>query len=434
MPQSQLRPAAPSTAPVSPSMDRATALDAFRRVRGDSEALCAPLQTDDYILQSIAETSPPKWHLAHVSWFFETFLLEEFATGYRPFHPHYRRLFNSYYEQVGPFHPRPQRGMLSRPTVEEIYRYRAWVDEHMATLIDELDEAQWPAAALRIAIGLHHEQQHQELLLTDIKHNLWVNPLFPAYRSDLPTGSGTAPALTWRDYEGGLRPVGYDGPGFAYDNERPRHPAYVAPYRLANRLVTNGEYAAFMEDGGYERPELWLSDGWATVKSQSWRAPLYWLKQDNQWFQFTLAGLRPQDEHEPVCHLSYYEADAFARWAGKRLPTEQEWELAATGQPIRGNFRDSARLHPQPAQGTGLEQLYGDLWEWTASPYSPYPGYRTPAGALGEYNAKFMCNQLVLRGGSCATPLDHIRASYRNFFYPHDRWQFKGLRLAEDAS
>jgi ergothioneine biosynthesis protein EgtB len=415
-------------------MDRATALDAYRRVRGDSEALCAPLQTEDYLLQSIAETSPPKWHLAHVSWFFETFLLEEFATGYRPFHPHYRRLFNSYYEQVGPFHPRPQRGMLSRPTVEEIYRYRAWVDEHMATLIEELDEGQWPAAALRIAIGLHHEQQHQELLLTDIKHNLWVNPLFPAYRSDLPIGSGTAPALTWRDYEGGLRPVGYDGPGFAYDNERPRHPAHVAPYRLANRMVTNGEYAAFMEDGGYERPELWLSDGWATVKSQSWRAPLYWLAQDNQWFQFTLAGLRPQDEHEPVCHLSYYEADAFARWAGKRLPTEQEWELAAAGQPIRGNFRDSARLHPQPAQGTGLQQLYGDLWEWTASPYSPYPGYRTPAGALGEYNAKFMCNQLVLRGGSCATPVDHIRASYRNFFYPHDRWQFKGLRLAEDAS
>lgn len=434
MPQATVRAETVMMEGVHPGMERQEALAGYRRIRRDSEALCEPLQSEDYILQSIPETSPPKWHLAHVSWFFETFLLQEYLSDYRPFHPQFRVLFNSYYEQVGPFHPRPQRGMLSRPTLEEVYRYRAWVDEQMAALIHELAEEYWPEAALRIAIGLNHEQQHQELLLTDIKHNFWVNPLFPAYRSDLPQSSATSASLQWHGYEGGLGEIGRHGEGFAYDNEWPRHRVYVEPYRLASRLVNNGEFAAFIDDGGYRRPELWLSDGWATVQQQQWQAPLYWLKQDGDWWHFTLAGLRRLNEHEPVAHLSYYEADAYARWAGHRLPTEQEWELAAAGVEVSGNLRDSGRLHPAPAGGEGLQQLFGDLWEWTASPYTPYPGYRPPAGALGEYNGKFMCNQIVLRGGSCVTPGDHIRASYRNFFYPNERWQFKGLRLAKDAT
>jgi len=414
-------------------LSREEALARYREVRGASEQLCAPLKTDDYQLQSMPQTSPPKWHLAHVSWFFETFLLGEYLPAYRPFHPQFRILFNSYYEQVGPFHPRAQRGMLSRPTVEEVYRYRAWVDEHMVALIADVGEALWPQVALRIAIGLNHEQQHQELLLTDIKHNFWVNPLLPTYRDDLPPSVGQAAPFRWHEFEGGLGCIGYDGAGFAYDNERPRHTVYVAPYRLASRLVTNSEYLAFIEDGGYRHAELWLSDGWATVQREAWQAPLYWLKQEGQWWHFTLGGVQPLNEHEPVAHVSYYEADAFARWAGHRLPTEQEWELAAVKHHPGGNLRDRGRLHPTVADGEGMQQLYGDLWEWTASPYTPYPGYRAPAGAIGEYNGKFMCNQQVLRGGSCATPVDHIRASYRNFFYPHERWQFKGLRLAEDG-
>jgi len=425
---------AEDSAQANPAMSPQQALLAYRRIRGDSEALCQPLRTDDYILQSIPQTSPPKWHLAHVSWFFETFLLQPYLAGYQPYHPQFRYLFNSYYEQVGPFHPRPERGLLSRPTVEEVYRYRAWVDDHMAALINIADSDSWPAIALRISIGLNHEQQHQELLLTDIKHNFWVNPLFPAYRSDLPENDTVGAPLQWYDFEGGLGCVGKQGEGFAYDNEWPRHTVYTQPWRLANRLVNNGEYAAFIDDGGYERPELWLSDGWATVQREGWRAPLYWLRQDNAWWHFTLAGLRPLNEVEPVAHLSFYEADAFARWAGHRLPTEHEWELVAANYPAEGNLRDSGRLHPSTAHSEGLQQMYGDLWEWTASPYTPYPGYRAPAGALGEYNGKFMCNQMVLRGGSCVTPNDHIRASYRNFFYPDERWQFKGLRLAEDLS
>jgi len=415
-------------------LTREMAVGRYRQVRAASEQLCAPLATEDYGLQSIPETSPPKWHLAHVSWFFETFLLTEYLPAYRPFHPQFRTLFNSYYEQVGPFHPRPQRGLLSRPTVAEVYRYRQWVDEQMLALIEQVDEALWPQVALRINIGLNHEQQHQELLLTDIKHNFWVSPLLPAYRDDLPAVEGKAAAFHWSEFEGGLGSIGHEGSGFFYDNEQPRHTVYVAPYRLANRLVTNGEYLAFIDAGGYQRPELWLSDGWATLKREQWQAPLYWLQQEGKWWHFTLGGLRPLNENEPVAHLSYYEAEAYARWAGHRLPTEQEWELAAAQQPLQGNLRDSGRLHPAVANGEGMQQLYGDLWEWTASPYTPYPGYRTPAGAIGEYNGKFMCNQMVLRGGSCVTPADHIRAAYRNFFYPHERWQFKGVRLAEEGA
>ena len=415
-----------------PLLARDAALAAYRGVRAASERLCAPLQTDDYLLQSIVQTSPPKWHLAHVSWFFETFLLGDYLPHYQAFHPRYRYLFNSYYEQVGPFHPRAQRGMLSRPTVEEVYRYRAWVDEHMAVLIDSVDALLWPEVARRIAIGLNHEQQHQELLLTDIKHNFWVNPLLPCYREELPQDSGPLTALHWHDFESGLGCIGAGEAGFAYDNERPRHTLYTDAYRLASRLVTNGEYLAFIEDGGYRRAELWLSDGWATVQRERWQAPLYWLWQDGGWQHFTLGGLRPFNESEPVAHISYYEAEAYARWAGHRLPTEQEWELAAADKTLAGNLRESGRLHPCAGGGEGMQQLFGDVWEWTASPYTPYPGYRAPAGALGEYNGKFMCNQMVLRGGSCITPADHLRVSYRNFFYPHDRWQFSGLRLAED--
>ena len=420
--------------PSQTGMARKAALSAYREVRTDSEQLCAPLQIDDYLLQSIVQTSPPKWHLAHVSWFFETFLLSDYLPGYRPFHPRYRELFNSYYEQVGPFHPRAERGMLSRPTVEEVYRYRAWVDEHMAVLIDSVDEALWPEVARRLATGLNHEQQHQELMLTDIKHNFWVNPLFPAYREGLPRETGSAAALQWYEYKNGLRYVGAVDAGFAFDNERPRHTVYVEDYFLANRLVTNGEYQAFIDDRGYQRPELWLSDGWAAVKREQWQAPLYWLRQDDGWWQFTLAGLRPLNEHEPVAHISYYEADAYARWAGHRLPSEQEWELAAAGEEIEGNLLDSGWLQPRAASGEEMQQQFGDVWEWTASPYTPYPGYRAVDGALGEYNGKFMCNQMVLRGGSCVTPTDHLRATYRNFFYPHERWQFSGLRLAKDAT
>jgi ergothioneine biosynthesis protein EgtB len=302
----------------------------------------------------------------------------------------------------------------------------------MAELIDGVDEGLWPEVARRIAIGVNHEQQHQELLLTDIKHNFSVNPLYPAYREDLPQDSGIAAALHWHEFENGLGSIGANGAGFAYDNELPRHTVYVDAFRVASRLVTNEEYLAFIEDRGYERPELWLSDGWAAVKREQWQAPLYWMREEGEWRLFTLGGLRTLDEQEPVSHISYYEAEAYSRWAGHRLPTEQEWELASVGEEIDGNLRDSGRLHPCAGAAEGLQQLFGDVWEWTASPYTPYPGYRVAPGALGEYNGKFMCNQMVLRGGSCATPADHVRPTYRNFFYPIERWQFSGLRLAED--
>lgn len=417
-----------------PLLGRERAHMNYAEVRSATEILCRPLTAEDCMLQGITETSPPKWHLAHVSWFFETFLLQEYLPQYLPFNPRFRYLFNSYYEQLEGYHPRAQRGLLSCPSLETVYQYRAWVDRHMAELIDAIDESCWPEAALRIAIGLNHEQQHQELILTDLKYNFSVNPLFPAYREDLPQPRGTACSLEWQAFEGGQYEIGYSGDGYAFDNERPRHKVCVQPWRLANRLVTNGEFLAFMEDDGYARPEFWLSDGWAGVEQRGWEAPLYWLRQDDGWWQYTLGGLRPLNYEEPVCHVSYYEADAFARWAGCRLPTEQEWELAAGAQSIGGNLREAGYLQPTVATGTGMQQMFGDVWEWTASPYIGYPGYRAPAGALGEYNGKFMCNQMVLRGGSCVTPAEHIRVSYRNFFYPHDRWQFKGFRLAEQIA
>ncbi|MBK1701158.1 ergothioneine biosynthesis protein EgtB [Thiococcus pfennigii] len=407
----------------------------FRRIRTFSEQLCEPLAIEDYGLQTAVEASPPKWHLAHVSWFYETFLLRPFLPGYRVFHPRFDYLFNSYYEQTGSgFWPRPERGLLSRPTVAEVYDYRHHVDAAMVRLIGDCPAADRATVTERLRIGLHHEQQHQELLLIDIKHHFAHNPLRPAYRADLPRAEPTAPEpLRWQAFEGGLIEIGAAGAGFAYDNERPRHRVHLEPFALAERPVNNAEWLEFIADGGYEDPALWLSDGWAEVRRRGWRAPLYWERQGEAWEMMTLAGMRPLDPAEPVCHLSYYEADAFATWAGKRLPSEAEWECAAGDQLVGGNFVETGALHPRPAAGPGLRQLFGDVWEWTASAYLGYPGYRAARGALGEYNGKFMCNQMVLRGGSCASARDHVRASYRNFFYPHERWQFMGLRLAGEA-
>jgi ergothioneine biosynthesis protein EgtB len=416
-------------------MDSRDALAArYRAVRQETEDLCRPLAVDDYGLQAMPDASPAKWHLAHTSWFFETFLLKAFAPAYRPFHPQFEYLFNSYYEAVGPQFPRPQRGQLSRPTVDEVYRYRAHVDTAMHELLAHADEAGWREIATRVELGCHHEEQHQELILTDLKYCFSVNPLRPAYRTDLllpPDAPATT--LEWIEFPAGVYEIGHAGEGFFFDNESPRHRVYLERFALASHLVTNAEFLEFMEAGGYSKPEYWLSDGFRAARERQWSAPLYWERHDRHWWQFTLAGMRPLDESEPVCHVSFYEADAYARFRGKRLPSEAEWEIAASREPIAGNLREEGFLHPSPApSGAGIAQLYGDVWEWTRSSYGPYPGYRPAAGALGEYNGKFMANQVVLRGGSCVTPAAHIRATYRNFFYPPDRWQFSGIRLAED--
>jgi ergothioneine biosynthesis protein EgtB len=407
----------------------------YRSVRRRTEALCEPLQSEDYLVQSMPDASPAKWHLAHTAWFFETFVLTPHLPGYRPFHADFAFLFNSYYDAVGPRWPRAQRGLLSRPRVAEIYRYRAYVDEHMAELFRAPHAASLRPAAAVTLLGLHHEQQHQELLLTDLKHAFAINPLRPAYREVPPAAASRVP-LNWVSFPEGVVAQGHDGDGFAFDNETPRHRALVGAFRLASRLVTNGEYLSFVEDGGYNRPELWLSDGWAVRQAADWTAPLYWEQIDRTWHAMTLAGLRSLGLGEPVSHVSYYEADAFARWARARLPTEVEWETAAAAAPLAGHFLEGGRLHPSPslaADDTGpLVQLFGDVWQWTASPYVAYPGYRPLDGALGEYNGKFMCNQLVLRGASCITPRTHARATYRNFFPPEARWQFSGIRLARE--
>ena len=407
----------------------------YTRIRGESVALCKPLEMDDYIVQTAPEVSPIKWHLAHTSWFFETMVLRPLLPGYREFHPLFAHLFNSYYDTVGSYHPRLERGRLSRPTVTEIYRYRAHVDEHMAQLFAHNAIANEGDCRARILLGLQHEQQHQELMLMDIKHIFAYNPLRPVY-SELPAPtSSTAPELKWIDFEGGVRSIGHAGTGFAYDNEGPRHKTYLQDFRLASRPVTNGEFIAFMQAGAYRQPGLWLSEAWQTLQAQDWQAPLYWERVGDAWWYMTLSGSRPVDVHAPVCHVSYYEAAAYAAWVDARLPTEAEWEVAAADFPIRGNLRDAGFLQPQAAasEAGALLQLYGDVWEWTQSAYAPYPGYRAPPGPLGEYNGKFMSGQMVLRGGSCVTPADHVRSTYRNFFHPGDRWQFSGLRLARDA-
>ncbi|MDH3894616.1 MAG: ergothioneine biosynthesis protein EgtB [Chromatiales bacterium] len=404
--------------------------DRYRRVRQQSLYLCESLQTEDFVAQSMPDVSPTKWHLAHTSWFFENFLLVPHLSGYRQFDERFDYLFNSYYYTVGQMHLRSQRGLLTRPTVREVRAYREHVDAQMDRLLDG-------AAGTRLdhllTLGLNHEQQHQELMLTDIKHVLSVNPLQPAYRDDLATPAGVAGPLDWHGFPEGVHEIGTGGDsGFCFDNETPRHRIFLRPFALASRPVTNAEYREFIEDGGYRDVAGWLSDGWAWIRREQIDRPLYWSADLES--EFTLGGFRAIDPHAPVSHLSFYEADAYARRAGHRLPTEAEWEIAAAGQEVGGNLADTELLHPAPAASdSGLRQMYGDVWEWTASPYASYPGFQPLAGSLGEYNGKFMCNQMVLRGGSCATPADHIRATYRNFFYPESRWQFSGLRLAKDA-
>jgi ergothioneine biosynthesis protein EgtB len=410
---------------------------AYRAVRSVTERLCEPLIAEDYVLQSMPEASPVKWHLAHATWFFETFVLEPFLPRYRPFHPEFRFLFNSYYEAIGPRWPRPWRGLLSRPAVGEVIEYRAYVDRQVATLVNEATASALREIVPALNLGIHHEQQHQELILTDLKHAWAANPLRPVY-CEAPPDRGNPPTLRWLTYPEGLARIGHDGADFAYDNESPRHRVFLHGFQLANRPVNNAEYLDFMCDRGYDRPELWLSDGWAARQASGWTAPLYWQDSDGAWSIFTLSGQRPLNGMEPVCHISYYEADAFARWCGARLPTEAEWETAAGAVPVAGHFQESGHFHPSAAPAVSdvgpIYQLYGDAWQWTASPYVAYPGYRPASGALGEYNGKFMCNQLVLRGASCVTPRSHARPTYRNFFPPETRWQFSTLRLAKDLA
>jgi len=398
------------------------------------------------------DVSPTKWHLAHTTWFFETFILRKFVTGYRAEIPEYAYLFNSYYNAAGDMHRRDLRGLISRPTVSQALRYRASVDSHIDDLLSNSDQNLLDEIEALLILGIHHEQQHQELLVTDIKHVFAQNPLYPVFRepktggrSSATPGSQSSP-LQFIDFEERIVGIGHNGDGFGYDNEGPRHQALVPAFSLATRPVTNGEFIAFIEDNGYSRSEFWLSLGWMTVNEQRWNAPLYWTKREGAWWNFTLSGLRPVDQSEPVTHISYFEADAYANWAGARLPTEFEWERAALSCPLEGNFIETELFHPAPAPRqagnlsaeTGkmpvLQQIFGDVWEWTRSAYSPYPGYRAAPGALGEYNGKFMCNQYVLRGGSCATSRTHIRRTYRNFFQPEKRWQFTGIRLARDLA
>ena len=409
----------------------------YARVRAFTQRLCQTLSAEDCAIQSMPDVSPTRWHLAHTTWFFETFVLSQ-RDDYRPFDSEYAYLFNSYYNTVGSQFPRPQRGLLSRPGLARIRDYRQHVDERMDELVRASDGLTDELARV-IEIGLHHEQQHQELMLTDIKHVLSCNPLFPVYRAAEATEPAGGGQGGWNQFPEGVYWIGHDGEGFAYDNEAPRHRVFLDAFEIRSQPATCGEYLQFMADGGYERPELWLSLGWQTVGERGWNAPLYWQQGDDGWQQFTLAGLRDVDPRQPVCHVSYFEADAFARWAGARLATEAEWEMASESLPVDGNFADrlleaNAPLHPTSGTGqASTGRMFGDVWEWTASPYVAYPGYRPAEGALGEYNGKFMCNQYVLRGGSCATSSDHIRRTYRNFFSPDARWQFSGIRLARGA-
>jgi len=423
-------------------LSQGTLAEQFCSLRRQSLELCAPLTAEDMMVQSCPEASPAKWHLAHTTWFYETFILREFLPGYREFHPDFLWLLNSYYNAISDHPEKKLRASFSRPGLDSILEYRLHVEASMSRLFDA---GMPPEAAERLTLGMNHEQQHSELLLTDIKHALWTNPLHPAYAEPALGEAKDAPAMEWIDFAGGVCEIGHRGGGFAFDNESPRHKEYLESFQLASRPVSCAEYFDFMNSGGYERAELWLSEGWETVKAQGWRAPLYWRRdQAGEWSIFTLGGRMALGDlaGTPVCHVSYFEADAFANWAGKRLPTEAEWEVAAGSLPVEGNLLESGRLHPAVCENShaighdgkriepGASQMYGDVWEWTRSPYIGYPGYEPLAGALGEYNGKFMCNQMVLRGGSAATPASHIRASYRNFFPAGTRWQFSGIRLA----
>ncbi len=407
-------------------------LEKYLTVRQTSLQLCAPLTIEDHSLQPMPDASPAKWHLAHTTWFFETFVLSQYAEEYQPFQEEFRSLFNSYYNAVGDRPLRALRHTLSRPGLDEVHAYRDYIDEAMAHLLSAKPD---PKAIELVTLGLNHEQQHQELIVTDVKNGLWTNPLRPPYRvTESPEPAGAlvaAPPLQWRRLAGGVYSVGAGDSGFSFDNEGPRHDVLLEPFRLGSRLTTNAEYLEFMRAGAYSKAELWLSDGWDTVRNNQWSAPLYWEQRDGEWWHYTMEGMQPVAMNEPVCHVSYYEADAFARWAGARLATEFEWETAARSCAVAGNLLETGELHPRAAQSDDrLAQMFGDVWEWTGSSYLPYPNFKPAAGAVGEYNGKFMCNQMVLRGGSCATPQSHIRATYRNFFPPHARWQFMGIRLA----
>jgi ergothioneine biosynthesis protein EgtB len=417
-------------------------IQTYQTVRSKTEELCQPLMTEDYVIQSIDDTSPPKWHLAHTTWFFETFILIPERQDYKPFHPLFHHLFNSYYQRIGDPYPRVRRGVLSRPTVETVYAYRDYVDQHVIEYIEEhieqLSETAWHTLISILILGLHHEQQHQELLLMDIKHNFSLDPHFPVYQAHKFNHHSQSIPLEFIPVAGGIVNMGYQGEEFCFDNELPRHQQILRPYLMANRLVTNAEYGEFIAADGYQNPEWWLADGWDCIQKNAWKTPLYWHQFDHQsaWHIFTLGGLCEVNPAEPVAHISYYEADAYARFRGQRLPSEVEWEYYASNQAnvANGNFLETNRLHPEGSlEGTKGQQLLGDLWEWTASPYCPYPGFKPLVGTLGEYNGKFMSNQMVLRGGSCVTPQSHIRVSYRNFFQPDKRWQFSGIRLASDV-
>ncbi|WP_085507086.1 ergothioneine biosynthesis protein EgtB [Thalassobacillus devorans] len=406
----------------------------YGEIRGQTETLVSNLNIEDFMVQAATHVSPTKWHLAHTTWFFEKFILEAYQPGYQHFNKAFNYLFNSYYETVGEPYPQSQRGAITRPTVQETLNFREYVDDHLLDLLDKVTEEDAGEIHQLVEIGLHHEQQHQELILMDIKFNFSFNPLYPAFQERDDQPSLEAPALTFHEIEGGLVEVGHDGNGFAFDNEGPRHKTYLEPYRLANRPVTNGEFLEFIDDNGYETSHYWLSDGWQKVNEDKWRHPQYWVQEDGEWYIFTLAGLKKLDMHAPVVHISFYEADAYARWAGKRLPTEQEWEHAMRNEEIAGNFMENDTYHPNSYyKGGKFDKAFGETWEWTQSPYVPYPRNKPLDGSLGEYNAKFMANQMVLKGGSCVTPRTHTRLTYRNFFYPDMKWQFSGFRLADDG-
>jgi ergothioneine biosynthesis protein EgtB len=408
----------------------------FREVRAFTEKLTEPLETEDFVIQIATHGSPAKWHLAHSSWFFEAFLLEKAVSGFKSIHPKYSYLFNSYYLQTGDPHCRDKRGNLSRPTVKEIFEYRNYVNEQVEAFIQSSSDSEWNEWASVIEIGINHEQQHQELLLTDLKMMLAQNPLHPAYQEKRTRPkSTTVEPVKWISFGEGVHEIGHNGDGFGYDNEFPRHKTYIHPFKLASRLVTNGEYQEFMESGAYNDPKLWLDEGFALIAEENWNAPKYWKSVDGVWHHFTLNGLEKVDPNEPVIHISYFEADAYARWKGCRLPTEQEWEVAAEIEKIDGSFVDAGHLHPvaESYKPEGFSQMFGEVWQWTSSAYAAYPGYKPFPGKLGEYNGKFMCNQYVLRGGSCATSKNHYRSTYRNFFHTKYRWQFTGIRLAKNV-